>query len=581
MRLQTSESKNATSFYVTKSVYNNGTRSTKIVEKLGTYSELKTKLNGRDPREWAEEYVKELNRLEKEGREPDVISRFSPYKRIEKDEQRSFNGGYLFLKKIYHELKLDKICKEISQKYKFDYDLNSILSRLIYGRVIFPSSKLATNELSKQFIEQPNFDLHQIYRALEVLAKESDFIQSSLYENSLKVSKRNTGVLFYDCTNYFFEIEQEEGIKQYGPSKEHRPNPIIQMGLFMDGDGIPLAFSINRGNMNEQVTLKPLEKKIISDFELSKFVVCTDAGLASLDNRKFNNIAGRSFITTQSIKKLKKHLKNWALDTNGWKLPGSDKTYDISTFDEIIEKATKEEKAQIISKVFYKERWIKEDDFEQRLIVTYSVKYRDYQRKIRNSQIERAQKLVDNSPENIEKCRQNDYKRFIHKTTCTKDGEVADNKIYSIDNDTILQEEAFDGFYGVCTSLEDSISEIIKVNHRRWEIEECFRIMKSEFKARPVFLKNDDRIEAHFITCFISLIIYRLLEKRLGEKFTCREMVSGLKDMNFFEVKGEGYVPTYTRTDFTDTLHETFGFRTDYQIVSTQNMKKIFKTTQK
>ena len=581
MRLQTSESKNATSFYVTKSVYNNGTRSTKIVEKLGTYSELKTKLNGRDPREWAEEYVKELNRLEKEGREPDVISRFSPYKRIEKDEQRSFNGGYLFLKKIYHELKLDKICKEISQKYKFDYDLNSILSRLIYGRVIFPSSKLATNELSKQFIEQPNFDLHQIYRALEVLAKESDFIQSSLYENSLKVSKRNTGVLFYDCTNYFFEIEQEEGIKQYGPSKEHRPNPIIQMGLFMDGDGIPLAFSINRGNMNEQVTLKPLEKRIISDFELSKFVVCTDAGLASLDNRKFNNIAGRSFITTQSIKKLKKHLKNWALDTNGWKLPGSDKTYDISTFDEIIEKATKEEKAQIISKVFYKERWIKEDDFEQRLIVTYSVKYRDYQRKIRNSQIERAQKLVDNSPENIEKCRQNDYKRFIHKTTCTKDGEVADNKIYSIDNDTILQEEAFDGFYGVCTSLEDSISEIIKVNHRRWEIEECFRIMKSEFKARPVFLKNDDRIEAHFITCFISLIIYRLLEKRLGEKFTCREMVSGLKDMNFFEVKGEGYVPTYTRTDFTDTLHETFGFRTDYQIVSTQNMKKIFKTTQK
>lgn len=379
----------------------------------------------------------------------------------------------------------------------------------------------------------------------------------------------------------FFEIEQEEGFKQYGPSKEHRPNPIIQMGLFMDGDGIPLAFSINRGNMNEQVTLKPLEKRIISDFELSKFVVCTDAGLASLDNRKFNNIAGRSFITTQSIKKLKKHLKNWALDTNGWKLPGSDKTYDISTFDEIIEKATKEEKAQIISKVFYKERWIKEDDFEQRLIVTYSVKYRDYQRKIRNSQIERAQKLVDNSPENIEKCRQNDYKRFIHKTTCTKDGEVADNKIYSIDNDTILQEEAFDGFYGVCTSLEDSISEIIKVNHRRWEIEECFRIMKSEFKARPVFLKNDDRIEAHFITCFISLIIYRLLEKRLGEKFTCREMVSGLKDMNFFEVKGEGYVPTYTRTDFTDTLHETFGFRTDYQIVSTQNMKKIFKTTQK
>jgi transposase len=580
MRLKVTKSKNAASLYVIKSVYNPKTQSnsSKIVETLGTEIELREKLNGADPYEWAKEYIEKLNKKEKEKTRK-VLVPFGQAQIISKDEQRSFNGGYLFLQKIYHELKLNNICKEISQKYKFDYDLSSILSRLIYGRVIFPSSKLATYELSKQFIEQPNFDLHQIYRALEVLAKESDFIQSALYENSLKVSKRNTGVLFYDCTNYFFEIEQEDGNKQYGPSKDHKPNPIVQMGLFMDGDGIPLAFSINRGNMNEQLTLKPLEKKIISDFELSKFVVCTDAGLASEDNRKFNNIAGRSFITTQSIKKLKKHLKSWALDTHGWKLPGSDKTYDISTLDEIIEKATKEEKAKIISKVFYKERWIKENDFEQRLVVTYSIKYRDYQRKIRNSQIERAQKLIDNNPKNIEKCRQNDYKRFIHKTACTTDGEVADKKIYSIGNDTILQEEAFDGFYGVCTNLEDGVSEIIKINHRRWEIEECFRIMKSEFKARPVFLKNDDRIEAHFITCFISLIIYRLLEKRLKEEFTCREIISGLRNMEFFEIKGEGYVPTYTRTDFTDALHDVFGFRTDYEIVSTQNMKIVFKDT--
>ena len=582
VRLKVTKSKNAASLYVIKSVYNSKTQSnsSKIVERLGTEVELRKKLNGADPYEWANEYIKELNKKEKEQTRK-VLVPFGQTQIISKDEQRSFNGGYLFLQKIYHELKLDKICKDISRKYKFEYDLNSILSRLIYGRIIFPSSKLATSELSKRFIEQPNFDLHQIYRALEVLAKESDFIQSSLYENSLKVLKRNTGVLFYDCTNYFFEIEQEDGDKQYGPSKDHKPNPIVQMGLFMDGDGIPLAFSINKGNMNEQLTLKPLEKKIISDFELSKFVVCTDAGLASEDNRKFNNIAGRSFITTQSIKKLKKHLKNWALDTNGWKLPGSDKTYDISTLDDMIETATKEEKTQIISKVFYKERWIKENDFEQRFIVTYSIKYRDYQRKIRNSQIERAQKLIDDSPISIEKCRQNDYKRFIQKTACTTDGEVADKKIYSIDNDAVLKEEAFDGFYGVCTSLEDDVAEIIKINHSRWEIEECFRIMKSEFKARPVFLKKDDRIEAHFITCFVSLIIYRLLENRLNEEFTCREIVSGLRDMNLFEVKGEGYVPTYTRTDFTDALHDAFGFRTDYEIVSTQNMKKILKDTKK
>lgn len=582
MRLSVTKSKNAASLYVIKSVYNSRTQSnySKIVEKLGTEAELREKLNGADPYEWAKEYIKELNKKEKEEKR-EVLVKYSQSKIISKDEQRSFNGGYLFLQKIYHELGIHKICKDISQRYKFDFDLDSILSRLIYGRVIFPSSKLATYELSKKFIQQPNFDLHQIYRALEVLSKETDFIQSSLYENSLKISKRNTGVLYYDCTNYFFEIEQEDGDKQYGPSKDHKPNPIVQMGLFMDGDGIPLAFSINRGNMNEQLTLKPLEKKIISDFELSKFIICTDAGLASEDNRKFNSKDKRAFITTQSIKKLKQHLKKWVLDTEGWKLSGSDKDYDISKLDEMIDKATPEDKAKIRAKVFYKERWIKENDFEQRLIVTYSIKYRDYQRKIRNAQIERAQKVIENNPTKIKKCNANAYKRFINKTSCTPDGEVADNEIYSIDQALIQKEEAFDGFYGACTNLEDDVSEIIKVNHRRWEIEECFRIMKSEFKARPVYLKNKDRIEAHFITCFISLIIYRLLEKRLNEEFTCSEIVSGLRDMEFFEIKGEGYVPTYTRTDFTDALHEAFGFRTDYQIVSTQNMKKIFKEVRK
>jgi transposase len=580
LKLTISKSKNSTSLYVAKSFYKNGTRTSKIVEKLGTVAELQKKLNGRDPIEWANEYLEELNRKEKEESR-DVLIKCSPVKLIDKGEQRFFNGGYLFLQKIYHELGLHKICKEISQKYKFDFDLNSILSRLIYGRVIFPSSKLATYELSKKFIEQPNFDLHQIYRALEVLAKETDFIQSSLYENSLKVSKRNTGVLFYDCTNYFFEIEQEDGKKQYGPSKEHRPNPIIQMGLFMDGDGIPLAFSVNRGNMNEQLTLKPLEKKIISDFELSKFIVCTDAGLASEDNRKFNDKDGRAFITTQSIKKLKEHLKKWALASDGWKLPRSEKNYDISKLDEMIDKATPEDKAKMRAKIFFKERWIKENDFEQRLIVTYSIKYRDYQRKIRNSQIERAQKVIDTNPKKLKKCNANDYKRFIYKTSCTPDGEVAEKEIYSIDSTLIEKEEAFDGFYGVCTNLEDDVSEIIQVNHRRWEIEECFRIMKSEFKARPVYLSNDDRIEAHFTTCFISLIIYRLLEKRLNEKYTCHEIIAGLKDMNFLEIKGEGYTPTYTRTDFTDSLHEAFGFRTDYEIVNTSQMKKNFRETKK
>lgn len=570
MKLTISKSKNSTSLYVAKSMYVNGTRTSKIVEKLGTVIELEKKLNGQDPIEWAKKYVEELTKKEKEESQ-EVIVRCSPSKIIPKDEQRSFNGGYLFLQQIYYALGLHKICNEISKKYEFKYDLNSILSRLIYSRILFPSSKHATFELSKKFIEQPNFDLHQIYRALEVLHKENDFIQSTLYNNSLKVSKRNTGVLYYDCTNYFFEIEQEKGNKQYGPSKEHRPNPIVQMGLFMDGDGVPLAFSIDRGNKNEQLTLKPLEKKILSDFELSKFIVCTDAGLASEDNRKFNDIGGRSFITTQSIKKLKEHLKNWALDPEGWHLPDDNKTYDISKLDDEKNK----------DKVYYKERWIKENDLEQKLIVTYSIKYRNYQRKIRNSQIERAQKVINTNPKKLKKSHQNDYKRFINQINCTADGEVAKNALYSINTEMILKEEAFDGFYAVCTNLDDHATEIIKVNHRRWEIEECFRIMKSEFKARPVYLSRDDRIEAHFMTCFISLVIYRLLEKMLNEKYTCNEIIDSLTEMNFLEIKGEGYIPTYMRTDFTDTLHDAFGFRTDYQIVSSSQMKKIFKATKK
>ena len=570
MRLQISKSKNASSLYVTKSIYVNGVSTSKVVEKLGTYDELKEKLNGEDPIEWAKAYVAELTRKEKEEKR-EVMVRYSPAKQIDKDEQKTFNGGYLFLQQIYHQLGLSKISKVISDKYKFTYNLDSVLSRLVYSRIIFPASKLATCEQSKLFMEKPEFELQHVYRSLEVLAKESDYIQSELYKNSLKICDRNKGILYYDCTNYFFETEQEDGLRQYGVSKEHRPNPIVQMGLFMDGDGFPLAFCINKGNTNEQVTLKPLEKKIISDFGLSRFVVCTDAGLASVANRKFNDIQDRAFITTQSIKKLKASLREWALDSTGWKMSGSDVLYDLTELNE----------DSNLDLTFYKERWIKEKDLEQKLIVTFSTKYQKYQQSIRNRQVERAQKVIDTNPGKLKKCNSNDYKRFISKSHCTENGEVAENESYSINTDLIAGEAAYDGFYAVCTNLDDDASAIIKVNQRRWEIEESFRIMKSEFKARPVYLQRDDRIEAHFTTCFISLMIYRILEKKLGEKYTCHDIVTGLRDMNFFEITGEGYLPTYTRTDLTDDLHDAFGFRTDYQIVNTKQMKKIFKDTKK
>ena len=571
MRLQIIKSKNAKSLYVVKSTYINKKRSNKVVEKLGTYEELKLKVFPEDPIEWAKKYVEELNKKEKDNKR-EIIVKYYPNKIIEKNHQISFNCGYLFLKKIYYGLKINKICKKISQKCKFKYDFNNILENLLYGRIIYPSSKLATYNLSNKFIEQPNFELQHIYRALEVISKENEFIQAELYKNSLKYSKRNTGILYYDCTNYFFETEQENGLRQYGPSKEHRPNPIVQMGLFMDGDGIPLAFNITSGNTNEQTTLTPTEEKILKDFELSKFIVCTDAGLASTTNRKFNNRHDRAFITTQSIKKLKKFLKEWALDTKGWSLSGDSKEYDISQLEKTIET-----KQYYQNKVFYKERWIKENDLEQKLIVTYSLKYKDYQRRIRNNQIERAQKAIETNSIKLEKCNQNDYKRFVSRTSLTKDGEIADKKILSLNLEQIEKEEQYDGFYGVCTNLDDDAEEIIKINQRRWEIEESFRIMKSEFKARPIYLSRDDRIIAHFTTCFLSLVLHRYLEKNLKEKYTASEIIDTLRNMNMIKIDEEGYIPIYERTDITDDLHKTFEFRTDYQIVSNKNIKKFLK----
>lgn len=576
MRLKITKTNSDTNYYIIKDIKTlSGKRTTMIYEKLGNEQDLIEKSNGEDILEWVKQYIRVLNENEKENKN-DILIKKSPSKIIPKSEQFCFNVGYLFLQNIYYSLKLNDICTNITDKYRFNYDLNNILSRLIYSRIIYPSSKLATFELSKKYIEQPNFELHDIYRSLEVIAKETDFIQAELYKNSLKVSKRNTNILYYDCTNYFFEIEEESGLRQYGPSKEHRPNPITQMGLFMDGDGIPLAFSITPGNTNEQTTLTPLEEKILEDFKLSKFIVCTDAGLASNANRKFNDKDNRAFITTQSIKKLKKHLMEWALSPDDWYLSGDKKKYNINEIE-------KDETSIDLFKdrIFFKERWINENGLEQKLIVTFSLKYRNYQRQIRNSQIERAKVAISNKSFKLDKCNQNDFKRFIKKTNITPDGEIAEKKILSLNTDAIQKEENFDGFYGVCTNLDDNAEDIIKVNQRRWEIEESFRIMKSEFKARPVYLSRDDRITAHFTTCFLSLVILRFLEKRLNEKYTSSEIIDTLKNMNMQKNFDCSYEPIYTRSDLTDALHEKFGFRTDYEILQETKIKKILTKTKK
>ena len=533
MRVNKTKSKNQEHYSIIKDITKNGKRTTCVYENIGNLDKLKQRAGDMEPMEWLNNYVQKLNEQNKAETLPVIIQK-NPNKIIEKNIQNCFNIGYLFLQDIYYKLKLDDICKQISNKYKFKFDLNNILSNLIYSRIIYPASNLKTLELSKNFLEQPNFDYQHIERALPIICENMDFIQSELYKNSCKYMERNNKVLYYDCTNYYFEIEEESGLRQYGKSKENRPNPIVQMGLFMDGDGIPLIFDITPGNTNEQVTLTPLEKKIIKDFDTSEFVVCTDAGLASTANRKFNNINNRKFVTTQSIKKLKKHLKEDVLDlSTGWHLTGNNKSYNISklrTDEKLIE--------QYKDKIFYKERWIKEDGLEQRLIVTYSVKYQEYQKNIRNNQLNRAKKIIEQNPQKLSKAKQNDPKRFIKTTNITNDGEIAEKSIYAIDQNIIDEEAKYDGLYAVCTNLEDSVEEIIEINHRRWEIEESFRIMKSDFKLRPAYHSKDEMIKAHFITCFLSLIIYRYLEKKLDEKYTAPEIIETLRNM---EIKQENH----------------------------------------
>lgn len=593
MKLTISKSKNATLYYIQKSYRtDSGKSSTRTVERLGTIEEVKARFAEENTMDAVKEYIKELTLADKEQRR-DVVVKLSQNKMIKQNEQNSYNGGYLFLQKVYYELGLDKICNKIEKRHKNEYGLNSILSMLLYTRILYPGSKLSSLEDAKNFIEQPKVDIHQVYRALSLLSKESDGIQAAVYKNSLKLGARHDKVIYYDCTNYYFESEEENGLRQYGRSKENRPNPIVQMGLFTDMDGIPLAFCINPGNTAETTTLKPLEDKLKEDFGLSKVVVCTDGGLASYENRKNDHVGERAFITVQSLKKLEKSLQDWSMETTGWKIAEfkdtnetqkadmdkqHDKEYDLSKLDP----------KEYANMLFYKERWIKvgrkNDQLEQRLIVTFSFKYKEYLQHIREKQIARAQSIIERGV--VEKCGkgQNDPKRFIKRDSCTVDGELAEYTSYSLNQEMIDQEARFDGFYGICTDLEDKATDIIKTNGGRWIIEDCFRITKTEFEARPVYLQRDDRIKAHFLTCFLALILYKYLAKKInraGCHFSANNIISTLKDMNFVSVAGEGYIPTYTRTDLTNNLHGSAGFRTDTQIVSKQRMKSIISESKK
>ena len=570
MRVTTSKSKNSESFYITQSYTNaQGKSTSKTIRKLGTLAELSKRLHtDRDGvLAWANEQARlETARYKSEKEDALVMVPFHSNKLMDYHKQKLFTGGYLFLQSIYYGLKMDSICRKIKSRYKFEYDLNAILSDLIYTRVLVPSSKSSSFRTAKQFLEPPTYRLHDVYRALSVLAREMDFIQAEVYKNSFFLGSRNDRILYYDCTNYYFEIEQEDGDKKYGKSKEHRPNPIIQMGLFTDGDGLPLAFSLFPGNQNEQKSLKPLETKILQQFGCEKFIYCSDAGLASEDNRAFNHMGQRSFIVTQSIKKLPAEDRTWALDRNGFKRLSDDASMDIT-------KLSEDDKDQL----YYKDEPFTTKKLHQRLIITYSPKYASYQKAVRAEQIARAEKMVANGTLKKQRKNPNDPARFVNKIAATEEGEKA--KIhYYLDLDKIAEEELYDGLYAVCTDLlDDDVADILKVSEGRWQIEDCFRTMKTDFEARPVYLTREDRIKAHFLTCFLSLLHFRLLKRSLKDAYTTEQLLQTLRNIKFADVEEQGFIPVYERQKITDDLHETCGFRTDYQFITKRKMKGIQK----
>ena len=587
MRLKTVEAKNGHKTYSIIKDYTklNGKRSSTTYELLGDDEKLSERFGSVNTMDKVQEYIVSLNQLIREGKELPVILTLDPNKQIDKDVRRTFFSGHLFLRKIYYDLGINKICENIKNKYKFTFDINSVVECLVFARIIWPSSKLSTFEQSRGFIGNYNFDLQHVYRTLTYLAKEIEMIQKELFNNSNKIIKRNYKVIYYDCTNYFFYTEEND-FQRYGISKQHQPLPLVQMGLFMDADGYPFAMNINPGNTSETKTMIPTEKEFLKNYDLnnSNIIVCMDAAMCTDEIKNFNIKDGRGFVITQSIKKLNNKLQEFALDKKGWRILGNLKDiYDLSNVDDNFKK-------EHYNTIFYKEIECETKSVKQTLIITFSFKYQEYQHKLKSYQLERARKIVEEinqknlntkKKKDIEKIKisknQNDPKRFIKEINTTENGDIAQNIQYLIDEEMYEREEKYNGLYGITTNLINDTETIIKVMNGRWEIEESFRIMKDDFDSGTVHLSREDRIKGHFITCFLSLFIYRYLEHQLNDKYTVHEIISKLQEMKLLEHKGKGYEPIQTRDDLTDDLHAFLGLNTDTEIITYKKIKKILE----
>ena len=598
-RIKTNKYTNTQSYCIIEDYKRNGKRTTRVVENIGNYQKVSilAKEQGIDVDTWLDNYLNDYrkrNGLISDG-EKVIIEKYSN-KIIPKDKINKFNVGYLFLKDIYYSLKLDKIVKYITEKYKFEFDLNEVLCNLILSRIIYPSSKLKTYELSKNFIETPKYNLENLYRGLTYLNNDLDYIQKQLYNNSKSVIDRNTKIMYFDCTNYYFDINEETELQKYGHGKDGKAKPLVGMGLFMDGNGLPIAMNIFPGSDSETKQLIPLQEQIANNFDLEdkKTIICTDAAMCTDEIKQFNIKDGRSFVITQSIKKLKQIYKDEIFKDDNWRIVG-----DLTHIYKLSDILNDEEKSTMhYETIFYKIVQTETAHVVQDLIVTFQIKYRDYLRNVRNGQIERAKKKISstNKGDKIKLSNNpNDYRRLIKEdvkvleNSKKSSNEKSSNSLnesskkekysysYSIDEDVIKEEEKYDGYYGITTNLTGDISDILAISKNRWEIEESFRILKTDFDAGTIHLSREDRIKAHFLTCFISLLIYRILENKLNYKYTHNQIIEKLREMEVYEEKGSGYSPAYVRNDLTDDLHEIFGFRTDYEIVSYKNFEKIFK----
>jgi transposase len=602
-------------YYVQQGFRNGKKTTTKNVARIGKHSEL-LKITS-DPLTYAKEQVKKFNdELKNNKVSMEVVINFDEKIKSSNDlvsSSNQVNIGYFFLQKIYHDLKIGTFFKNVTSGSKITFDPDQVNRFLTYARILEPDSKLGTYDHLHRYYEQPTFEYVHILRTMDILEQNYDEYICHLFKHSNTIVPRDTSVCYFDCSNYYFEIECEDedyidevtgeilkGLRKYGPSKEHRPNPVVEMGLFMDSRGIPISMCINSGSDNEQTCAIPLEKKMAQMLDGKKFIYCADAGLGSLNIRKFNSMGGRAFIVTQSIKKLSDTLKKAVFNDYGYRLLSNDrpvtiedmksfdkhdkrnlelyndsaykiveadKAIDLGLYDEIILKNGKTKKVK--SKAIVK----------QKLIITFSRKMMEYQRYIRNKQIERAKKILANGDPECIKKGPHDVTRFIKRTSISKSGdEVTDS--YYIDQRIIEEEEKYDGYYAVATNLDDDAKTIIDISSKRHKIEDCFRVMKTNFSVRPVHHRNRERIIAHFMICYTALLIYRLLEAKLddyGTHFTTENIIETLKNMEVLNVQDMYYQSTYNGSQVCTALNAVFDLGLDKKYYQPKELNKKIK----